>query len=216
MPTLKEITYEIVDNFGKTNDYSFVKRIENLVISMKATVIRQEYDKTGRIHTSNVYSLELDTELVPDNMVLGNTGDIDCFIIKTIDKVPKPLRLKRTSSFDFVGDTNSEVSYTEISVEMWKHFRKGSRFIGNTVFFMYVNEYLYIFNRKKGKIALRYVPADERDLFELKNAIGSPCEEEEIIIDEDMSRLIRKLIYEEMATPIPKNDEINLNEAKGD
>jgi hypothetical protein len=212
MNDVKIVAYEIAEAFSKQSDIPFIRRMENLVIQGRATALQQKYDKYGRFPASSEASITLSMKQVPPAECL--TDEIECTVARTIYKVPRPLRKSSDPiPFSFVGSMNQEVSFIFVKPEEVKSILCGTRFIKTKSMYAYFNDYIYTFNHDAGKITIRDVFADPRELLDLLDCNEKPCTTD-IELEEDMKRLIKMFVYEELRqfNIIPLDKQVKLNE----
>ena len=153
MATLSEISEAVALTLNKEGDIAFQKKIEFTVKYYRALYLRREIETNG-------FSKEyLQSFLVP----LVNVTDLDlgegcsypemlgeCYIQRTKEKVPKPIRLKQEEDFYFVGLSHGRQAFTYVNkqdLDLLK-FRRIKR---SLYAYEYVNGYLYIYNTSKLK-----------------------------------------------------------------
>jgi len=206
------IAVEIAEALNKGYDIPFRRRMAESVIQVRATILKQQYDRDGRFPSGTEDSITLPMKDVPTSECLNE--DIECEVFRTIDKIPRPIRKNRTTiPFAFVGSSNSEVSFIHIRPEEVRSFLEGNKFIKDSPLFAYYNDYIYTFNHSSSKITIRDVFADPRELLVLKGCDGNPCKSN-VDIDEDMKRLIKMMIFEEIRqfNRPPEDKTIKINE----
>lgn len=206
------LAHSIADALGKGDDVPFVRRMANTVIEYRATILKQEFDKNGRFSPNNEDSITVPMKAVPTSECLNE--EVDCVVFRTEDKIPRPIRKGRsTVPFSFVGSSNQEVSFIFVKPEEVNSIICGTKFIKASSLYAYFNDYIYTFNHDAGRITIRDTFSDPRELLTLKGCENTPCKTN-IEIDEDMKRIIKMMIYEEIRqfNKLPENETIHLNE----
>jgi hypothetical protein len=211
--TLETFIAEVATLFNKDFDYAFKKQIESSIIGFRATLLKQEYDKNGRFPTASIdaFCLPLQQAKAIDCCL---TDEVDCFVQRTIDKVPAPVRTNRNAiPFLFIGTTNQERSFTFSNPENIANIQEGTRFISKDYFYAYYNDYIYTFNYEGGSIGIRSVFANRTEVAKLKGCGGNPCIEV-VRIEEDMKKTIRQMIIEDFRGIgiVPQDKEIRIDE----
>jgi hypothetical protein len=189
----------IADNYGKGHDFVFKKRIENLIISTYATLIKREYEKTGQFAASLQTAIKIEMEKVDDDVCSTVVGDIGCKLMRSKLVIPSVLRVKRGDLFAYVGNIEYDNSYGQINPEDWKLIKYGSKFIAGLQYYSYYNKYIYSYNQSNNFLIVRAVFADPRELLTYLNCdTNVPCIEQ-VDIPMDMQSTIREMIYKEIA-----------------
>lgn len=211
--TLVSFRDEIAGDMNKTTDFGFKKRLETKIIGYRATLLKQEFDKNGRYPSGSESEICIPMTQVKETECCSS-GDDDCYVMRSTDKVPSPIRKNYNSDpFLFVGTANKEQSFSFIVPEIYESIRKGTRFIKNSSFYAYYNEYVYVFNNTGDKIAIRDPFSNPLQLLEVKDCSGLPCKKD-VYIEDDLKRVVKQMIFEEFRALgiIPSNKEIKLNE----
>lgn len=74
---------------------------------------------------------------------------LDCTILRTRTRVPKPVRLKSDVLFKFVGNADGKpFTYSEFEEV---NYRCSNKYTGKDIFYNYTNEFIYVFNNTKLK-----------------------------------------------------------------
>lgn len=131
---------------NKENDLAFIDLLKSQIIAYDAVIRRQQYEKGA-----NLSSLEQTikcVELIKVNSASCGLGIENDLVIRTKDKIPKPLLLKSSNPFKSVY--NSVISKNRITIDYLEpeqlEFIEVRRFTSNNIFHTYENDYLYIVN----------------------------------------------------------------------
>lgn len=206
------LAYEVADALDKSWDIPFIRRMEESVYAYRASVYKQEFDKNGRFPPGGEDSIVLEMQKVPTHECLDE--DLNCTVTRTIYKVPKAVRKGRSAiPYAFVGSVNQEYPFMYTRPEEVKSFLLGTKFIKDKTLYANLNDYIYTFNHDAGKIAVRDVFSDPRQLLTLLNCDKKPCRTD-ITIDGDMKRTIKMMIFEEIRqfNRLPEDQSVKLNE----
>jgi hypothetical protein len=213
MININTFAEEVAIIYNKQFDEPYLEFIKSLIIGYRATILKQEYDKYGRFPAGSEESICLPLKRVsPVECCVGE--DLDCRVARTVDKVPSQVRNNFNSEpFLFVGTGNMEKSWSFANSDAVKHILEGSRFMSSVTFYTFLNGYIYAFNTPNEKVGIRLVASNPFELLELKNCDGKPCKEE-VLIEDDMKRLIHQFITERLGNPNEPIDdrEIKINE----
>ena len=214
MVTLKQFAEEITTLMDRQFDHAFNELIKSSIIGYRATILKQEIDKNGRFPRGSEHSLCLPLIRVkPIECCISE--DLDCYVARTEDKVPSSVRANFFSDpFMFVGTSNMEKAFTYAKADTVKYTIESSKFLQNSAFYDYFNDYIYTFNYEGGKLGVRDIFSNPLELLELKNCDGKPCINE-VYIEDDMKRMIKQMILEEfrITRTVPEEQQIRLNES---
>jgi hypothetical protein len=145
MATVKEGAYQIALSFDRGSDYIFIERCKQLIIAVSNTFLHREIDKYGLNETFvNDY---IATLMIVDKSVDPNLP-IDSTILRTTNKIPRPIRFQSDVPFPFVGSVDRAIPYRHIKPYAMEYVRN-LKYIGNSICYFYVNEYIYIYNNTK-------------------------------------------------------------------
>lgn len=208
---IKSLATEIAFDYSRDLDKDFIRRIELGIIGYRATIIRQDYNKSGKFASSIEEGFCVPMEQVKETDCCGN-GDATCYIWRSEFKIPDPVRTKDGSNFNFVGNTNGSDAYTFIQAEEYVQIKKGTRFAKYLKYYTFYNGYIYTFNTgNNGKTRIRYVPDNPEELLELKSCDGIPCITE-ITLSEDMKKIIKDWVREELSgKPLSNKKDIEID-----
>jgi len=145
--SLNEIGYSVANALGKPNDFFLRQTIMLDAIGIRAMLIRQDLSRNtlSKLFLQSLGAVPIkcvDASECPD----VPTGT---YLLRTVTKVPNPVRTKDDSTFYFVGTPDRSKSFTEttvIGMDLTSHDRYTSK---DTKYF-YLGGYIYIFNPRSG------------------------------------------------------------------
>lgn len=172
----------IANKWGDGNNYALQKRIENSIISARATIIQRRYDSTKLFPMSLVERVTCQQLIqVEDNECASGCGGIKS--LRTANKVPNPLIVKDDSYFVFVGRGTKSFSYCPfVQVQNIKD----RKFSANEIFYTYLRPYVYIINAPALKeVDFAYVPENLKHFLKFGLCQTSTCLRDTVIYIED-------------------------------
>ena len=208
MASLNQIAERIA--YAKNQPLNTVLR-ENIKFSVKywrALLIRRDMAANG-LSDEFLQRIDIPLQKVDEaDACLFNLGCND--ILRTINPVPKPIRVKSDTLFKFVGTPgitttlNKSFSYVE-NEEV--SFRKYNRFTSKTICYTYVNRYIYIFNNtflKSVRVQSAFSNPSELNI----SCIGCYTDDMEFPIGDDMiGSIVDGILKGEMSLQVPPADE---------
>lgn len=146
----------IASKWGDANNYALQKRIENSIISARATIIQRRYDSTKIFPMSIVERVTCKDLITVDETECSCGYDSGIKTLRTLESVPKPLIVKDESYFNFVGRGTKSFSYCPFhQVQDIKYRKFGSK----EIYYTYLDNYVYIINANSLKsLDFAYVP----------------------------------------------------------
>lgn len=172
----------IANKWGDGNNYALQKRIENSIISARATIIQRRYDSTKLFPMSLVERVTCQQLIqVEDSECASGCGGVKS--LRTLNKVPNPLIVKDDSYFVFVGRGTKSFSYCPfVQVQNIKD----RKFSANEIFYTYLKPYVYIINANALKeVDLAYVPENLKHFLKFGLCQTSACLRDTTIYIED-------------------------------
>lgn len=214
--SLNEIGYSVANALGKPNDFFLRQTIMLDTIGIRAMLIRQDLSRNtlSKLFLQSLGAVPIkcvDASECPD----VPTGT---YLLRTVEKVPNPVRTKDDSTFYFVGTPDRSKSFTEttvIGMDLTSHDRYTSK---DTKYF-YLGGYIYIFNPPTDDLAYINVVspfADPRETAEFNTCAGADCytDDSNFPIEMDMWYQIKTLLLQQHGRQVPTEDEevrINTN-----
>lgn len=207
MASIAQLVSEMAHSISQPNNKSLRENLKLLIIQTRNEVIRANYEQQGYVDKilTQRFKVSLTEVNDGDEILPEEYSDIDLTKIKrTLQKVPRPVRLTNNLPFDRVSSVGFETSreYPYIK-ETTARFRSSVPGLCGMPCYDYINEYIYIFptNCKPfqqnsiiiesafehpNEIALLNGTLSENDIWLDKN---------EYLLSEDMIGQIKDIIY---------------------
>lgn len=210
MASLNEIAYSFAEAVGKSDDIALVRRVKFAIKYYRAKLIRQDFERNG---LSRDMLIRIVTPLIKVDEADNPCVKAGCLLLRTKDKVPKPVRTKGSSLFYRVGgikltsETWGEVDLNEVKYLQYRTFTK------NGTFYYYVNDYLYIITNGKFKYAsITAVFADPtKAINQCIDSAECVSDDDEFPIPEDyLDTILKGLMSSELSLQIPEK-EVNID-----
>lgn len=98
--TLNQITYTIASAHKRANDIGYIRQLEFLVSTFRATLLRQDIERNGP-SGEYVQTITMPVELVDkaDSCYV----EVGCKVLRTVNKIALPLNMKGGSPLEYVG-----------------------------------------------------------------------------------------------------------------
>ncbi len=212
MATLNQIAERIAYALNDSFNVELLENIKFSVLSWRAMLIRQDIERNG---LSDEFLQKAYIDLVKVDAADSCDFTIDnCIILKSVNKIPKLVRMKSDVLFKFVGifDENSNLKPTTYVEQEELRYRKFNRYTSKTIAYNYTNDYLYFFNNTKLKKAtIQAIFADPRQVNLLcsENCFDS---DSELPIGMDMlNTIVAGIISKEFPLQNPTDAEVNIN-----
>jgi hypothetical protein len=175
MATLKTYATQLIDALDRPFDEMFLRRVMDLIINERASLIRQELNKGDSSHYYTFpYNVELEiVNGITENIIYGRN------ILRSINKIPTPIRINSPEPFVQVSGIGGPTLTFVAGATEYK-FRENLDKVGNAIVYMWRNNRIYILNNLK----LRNVIAVAA--YENPYVYIDGYEEGSIICDEDM------------------------------
>lgn len=174
--TLNKIVYDILETVHShvnSDDADVdIRQIEWLINNQRALLIRNEYNKPGRVIDHNlIQDLGcVEVEMV-DNSACPDISTAGCYLLRTKCQIPNTIELHhktaitRVGSPDRMNDNYSFVSYDQAI------YSGSGKFNKNNNFAFLLNNYIYIKVHSKKAAMLKYV--NIRGIFEDPTEVGN-------------------------------------------
>jgi len=215
MATLNEIAYSLADTMGQPLNHMLIERLKFTIKYYRAEFIRQDITKNGN-STEYLQTVRIDLILVDElDDCMVSTG---CKVLRSKDKVPKPVRKNYIVPFKYVGFMGFKGAFTHRQGQA-EQFAKFNKFTSCTVGYDYKNGYIYVTNTTKLKHALiqdAFVDPEDVNSF-CSSEDGSNCYNDDMAfpIPEDMLRTITDSIRRGELRVVGRDDkEIEIKEDK--
>ncbi len=212
---IEELIDSIAGEYNRELDHVFKEQIKTNILIARAEVIRQYIDKHRAFPSSLIMQINCLSTILVD-IAECCTVDLDCDVLKSSVKIPSYIGLRNISdSFSYVGAINGKQPFGYIKPEELD-FILADRFMKNKVFYSYINEYIYVFNRTNIKnIRIRGIFNDPYEIAKLNDCDGNDGCAELFNIPTDFISKIKSLVYAEMGNRNinTREEEVNLQEA---
>ena len=145
MATLKKIATQLIDALDRPFDEMFLRRVMDLIINERASLIRQEINKGDSAHYYT-FPYEVELEMVnglTENIIYGQS------ILRSVNKIPTPVRISSPEPFYQVMGTGGGPTLTFVAGATEYKFRKNLDKIGGAIVYMWRNNRIYILNNLK-------------------------------------------------------------------
>ena len=141
MSSLNQIVYDIAESINEANNHNLKERLKLQFKEIVATLIRRDVERNG---ASVLYSTSITLALSKVDAKDDICEPGDCRILKSTTSIIKPVRLKKSTPFIFVGTTTG----TEFIYTRWNDFKEMRylKYIGNEIYYTVRNGYMYIYN----------------------------------------------------------------------
>lgn len=207
MACIAALVSEFAHSIGQPNNKALRQNIRNLIIYTRNEVIRRSYENHSYVdkHLVQRFKVSL-TDINDGDIELPEDVDVDAvpLIKRTLQKVPKPVRLTNNLPFDRVSTagyaTNREFPFIK---ETSARFRQHLPGMCGMPCYDYINGYIYIFPINGRSIDVNAIVIESA--FEHPNEIQSSngevdeykllMDENEWLLSEDMVGQIKEIIY---------------------
>jgi len=144
MATLNKIATQIADGMGRPFDEMLHARLKDIIVQEAATLLQQTMDKDG-VDREYRQTYIVDMKIVPaDETNLSS----NLTILRSINKIPTPIRFKNFTPFIYVGSKDGSFPYLFTNFYS-ASLQKYLPMIGEQISYDYIDKYLYIFNNVK-------------------------------------------------------------------
>lgn len=137
----------------------------------------------------------------------------DCKILRSENKIPKPIRVKNDVLFKFVGTVDGKsFTYTEYEEVPYTCY---NRFTSKVIRYVYINEYIYIFNNdllKQFAIQTPFV-----DPYKANTVCGTTCFDDNSDFpcpDDMVQQIVSGILQGEFKLMNPIDKEVEVDEDK--
>lgn len=212
MATLNQIADYIAGSLKQPLNEELKRRIKFSVKAWRADFIKQDIERNG---ISGIYTQRLVLDLTKVDEIDSCKVEGECKVLRTVNKVPKPIRRTDDVDFNFVGEADGSVSFTEASrneVELFKYLK----YTSTKRRYRYINGYIYIFNAKRMKyLGLEYAFENPEEAIQVcSSSTADNCyhDDMEFPLPLDMlNRMIKGMLEGEYQ--IYNDDDLTVKEA---
>jgi hypothetical protein len=143
--TLNEIAESIATGLGKPTDIMLIERLKFTIKYWRARLLKQEVDK-GNDNDMFLHRFIAPLKLVDQS---DNCSVIaGCDILRTVDRIPNPIRKRGVKSYAYVGSANWKVRFEHCSIEDL-HIKLASKYRKNVIYYDLIDGYGYVLNNTK-------------------------------------------------------------------
>lgn len=140
MATLKLIADEIAGALNRPFDSQFKERVKSIFRHEAAVVIRQAINKDGLSdHFKSRYTANI--AIINDTTLPCGS---ECGVIRTVNKVVKPIRIKSDEPFSWVGNKSGSVIYLYTGFSELPYADLTEVYYNKPIRYTYQNDYIYI------------------------------------------------------------------------
>jgi hypothetical protein len=222
MATLKELVYDELSTIKGSSRYSddstiTIEHLEFVNINIRAFLIRQDLNKGRSLSDNIVQVLPCVPVISIDVSECPCTVPTDCTIMRTKDKIPKPIELHqrdlitRVSGVDLRGKGFSIISYARAASAGLNRSTSTS-----TKAFLH-NQYIYLINPPAGLsiISISLVAEDPREAGTFANCAGELCytDDSTFPISVHMIPTLKELVFKDLKVEISVPQDVIGNES---
>ena len=223
MASISQLVSEFAHSLGQPNNYALRQNIKSLIIHTRNEVIRRSYENHGYVDKILTQRFAVTIQDVNDGDVQVPEGIDITKIKRTVQKVPRPVRLTNNLPFDRVSSAGFETSRVFPYIkETSARFRQAVPGLCGMICYDYINEYIYLFpiNNKPINLSKITIESAFEHPNEISEALGDVdsmdimLDENEWLLSEDMIGQIKEIIYKrDLLSTIRETNEIP-NEVK--
>lgn len=221
MASIAQLVSEMAHAVRQPNNKALRENLKLLIIQTRNEIIRRSYENHGYVDKILTQRFKVSLTTINDGDIELPEGydDYDITKIKrTLQKVPRPVRLTNNLPFDRVSSagfkTNREFPYIK---ETSARFRSAVPGLCGMPCYDYINEYIYIFPVDNKPFELDKIVIESA--FEHPNEIalinGTLTEEDmwldenEYLLSEDMIGQLKEIIYKrDLISTVRETDEV--------
>ena len=221
MASIAQLVSEMAHAVRQPNNKALRENLKLLIIQTRNEIIRRSYENHGYVDKimTQRFKVSLTTINDGDIELPEDYDDYDITKIKrTLQKVPRPVRLTNNLPFDRVSSagfkTNKEFPYIK---ETSARFRSAVPGLCGMPCYDYINEYIYIFPVDEKPFELDKIVIESA--FEHPNEIAlingteTPestwLDENEYLLSEDMIGQLKEIIYKrDLISTVRETDEV--------
>ena len=221
MASIAQLVSEIAHSVRQPNNAALRENLKLLIIQTRNEIIRRSYENHNYVDKILTQRFKVSLTEVNDGDIKlpEEYSDIDITKIKrTLQKVPRPIRLINNLPFDRVSsvgfETSREYPYIKETTARFRSYVPG---LCGIPCYDYINEYIYIFPPKSKDFSQNAIIIESA--FERPNEISLLngtlkdedvwLDENEYLLSEDMIGQIKEIIYKrDLINTVRETDEI--------
>ena len=213
--TLNKIAASVAHTLGSPYDDYLGQKIKFLAINFRATLLRRALAK-GDISRPFLTSVCLPVTCVDVADCCGGKKALKT-ALRTVDKVPKPLRTKNIETFYYVGNIDKMTFYGETTFTDFIN-QSHLRFTSQEPRYVYLDDYIYVLNPPTEQLDVILVIdawEDPTQIEKFKDCDGKQCysDDDPFPIGGDMYEALETYLITTLRSGIPTEDkEIKIND----
>lgn len=219
MASIAMLVSEFAHSLKQPNNKVLRENIKTLIVHTRNEIIRRSYENHGYIDKGLTQRFKVSlSEFLDGEIELPSGYDYHDKIKRTVQKVPRPVRLTNNLPFDRVSSigfkTNREFPFIK---ETTARFRNSVPGLCSMPCYDYINGYIYIFPANNKSFDLDQICIEsvfeQPNEIELLNNEADPMkilmDENEWLLSEDMIGQIKEIIYKrDLLNTIRETNEI--------
>lgn len=219
MASIAMLVSEFAHSLKQPNNKALRENIKTLIVHTRNEIIRRSYENHGYIDKGLTQRFKVNlSEFLDGEIELPSSYDYHYKIKRTVQKVPRPVRLTNNLPFDRVSSigfkTNREFPFIK---ETTARFRNSVPGLCSMPCYDYINGYIYIFPANNKSFDLNQICIEsvfeQPNEIELLNNEADPMkilmDENEWLLSEDMIGQIKEIIYKrDLLNTIRETNEI--------
>lgn len=219
MASIAMLVSEFAHSLKQPNNKALRENIKTLIVHTRNEIIRRSYENHGYIDKGLTQRFKVSlSEFLDGEIELPSGYDYHDKIKRTVQKVPRPVRLTNNLPFDRVSSigfkTNKEFPFIK---ETTARFRNSVPGLCSMPCYDYINGYIYIFPANNKSFDLNQICIEsvfeQPNEIELLNNEADPMkilmDENEWLLSEDMIGQIKEIIYKrDLLNTIRETNEI--------
>lgn len=221
MASIAMLVSEFAHSLKQPNNKVLRENIKLLIIHTRNEVIRRSYENHGYVDKGLTQRFKISLTDVNDGEIILPEGCEDIIIDKikrSIQKIPKPIRLTNNLPFDRVSSvgyrTSREFPFIK---ETSARFRSSVPGLCGMPCYDYINGYIYIFPTNNKNFDLQQIVVESafehpNEIQLANNEVDSMdvlMDENEFLLSEDMIGQIKEIIYKrDLLNTIRETNEI--------
>ena len=221
MASIAQLVSEMAHSVRQPNNAALRENLKLLIIQTRNEVVRRSYENHGYVDKILTQRFKVSLTDVNDGEIILPNGYDDSDITKikrTLQKVPRPVRLTNNLPFDRVSSagfkSNREFPFIK---ETTARFRGSVPGLCGMPCYDYINEYIYIFPVDGKAFDLNSIviesafehPTEVAYMSGMSSAEEIWLDENEYLLSEDMIGQIKEIIYKrDLINTVRETDEI--------
>lgn len=212
MTSLNQIISILSERVGQPFNTALQDELKVIVNYKVANYFKQLLEKNPA--QRKFFTKEIVVNLDKVDQSICPIDTIDCYFLKSIQKVPTPIR-GNYALFDYVGTLDKQTAFGHSTPE-YLYFIKYNKYTANLSRYYYSDQYIYILNDlNTPKIMVRGIWSDPRALQGFLCADGSTCytDDDNYPIPKDiLQAIIRDTLSVELRNIFPEQNEVKVDE----